>query len=76
MSKEVIYPPDTIVRKKRSGEFARIKKHCWCGNNSPTHYEAWIENSKGEFTIMVVWHDEIEFEWPPKEVFEHITLAQ
>lgn len=73
----LIYPPDTIVRNKITGEFAKIKKRCWCGgHNTPLHYEVFREDKKGELVISVYDHEEIEFEWPPKEVFEQPVLAQ
>jgi hypothetical protein len=57
------FEPDTIVRLKRSGVFAKIYKRCYCGNaNTPIHYEAWVEDRDG---ISIVDHDEVELECLP-----------
>jgi hypothetical protein len=62
---EVIFPPDTVVRIKETGQLAKIKKRCWCGgHNTPLHYEAWIEDKDWNIVITVLMDEEIEIELP------------
>lgn len=64
---EIIFKPDTVVRIKATNEFGQIKKRCWCGGqNTPLHYEVWIEGKKGDLVVAVFDHDMLEFECPPK----------
>lgn len=73
---ENVDPIDTIVRIKRTGEFARISNHGWLRPEIKKyflHYEAEIECRSPD--IWILYHDDIEFEWPPKEVFEYLIAA-
>jgi hypothetical protein len=47
MEKVIVYPVDTVVRLKKTGEFALIKNRVFLLNGSILHYEGLIE-SKGD----------------------------
>ena len=65
----VEFEPDTIVRKKYSGEFGKIVKRCICGNGqTPIHYEVLVESKReDQYHVVVINHSELEFECAPKE---------
>jgi len=55
--------PDTVVRVKRTGEFAVVIKRCFCGSGkSPIHYEVRMESGG----ISVKYHIDLEYECGPK----------
>ncbi|GHM98814.1 hypothetical protein WSM22_03040 [Cytophagales bacterium WSM2-2] len=63
------FEADTIVRIKRTGEFARIKRRCRC---TPTiigmHYDGWVNEENP--TIVVLLHEDLEFECAPRDKFK------
>lgn len=63
---EDTYPIDTVVRLKKTGEFARITKRAWLRPEIQKfflHYEAIIE-SRGD-KAFTIYHDDIELEALP-----------
>jgi hypothetical protein len=64
------YPPDTIVRLKKTGEFAIIKSLTFLkdGKNFLNYLGEIEGRPSGNYAL---YHNEIEFEWPPREVFEN-----
>jgi hypothetical protein len=57
-------PIDTIVRWKKTGEFARIVSHTYQFNGQNfLNYLAEFEDRKGPYCLM---HDDVIFECPPK----------
>ena len=62
-----VYPIDTIVRLKKTGEFARITGHGWLRPERKEfflHYYAEIEGRKGT-TWCLAHHDELVLECLP-----------
>lgn len=62
---EDVYPIDTIVRLRDTGEFARITGHNWLRPELKKHflnYFAEIEGKKGQFAV---YHSEVELEALP-----------
>ena len=59
------YPDETVVRIKKTGEFAIIKRRAFLKDGKGfLHYEAEIEGRKpGHYAL---YHDDIDVEaWPP-----------
>ena len=65
ISDSEVYPIDTIIRLKDTGEFARITGHNWLRPETNQHflnYYAIIESKEGVFAI---YHHECELEALP-----------
>jgi hypothetical protein len=60
---EDVYPLETVVRKKSTGEFAIIKEQTFLKDKAFLHYLGWIEG-KGEH-LYYLNHDDLDVEcWP------------
>lgn len=58
-----VYPVDTVVRWKRTGQFALIKSHTFQqGNVGFLNYLGEIEGKVGTYAL---YHDDLELECPP-----------
>jgi hypothetical protein len=68
MKDEDAYPPHTVVRLKKTGEFARIIKGKFLREEDPDnprhflHYLAYIEGRIGMYAL---YHDDIDLEALP-----------
>lgn|GEM_PF-1832030 len=69
---EAIYPIETIVRRKKTGEFAIIKNYNFQHDGKGFLNYLGLVEGKGE-GLYALYHDDIEFEWPPLEVFENLV---
>lgn len=59
---EDVYPPGTVVRIKKTNEFAVIRKVHRFIDGSYQHYLAFVEGKEG---LYVVYHQDIELEALP-----------
>lgn len=58
-----VYPVDTVVRLKKTGQFALIKSHTFLRDGKGfLNYLAEIEGRSGIFAL---YHDDLEFECAP-----------
>jgi hypothetical protein len=58
-----VYPVDTVVRWKKTGQFALIKSHTFLRDGKGfLNYLAEIEGRTGTFAL---YHDDLEFECSP-----------
>lgn len=63
---EDTYPLETVVRLKKTGEFALLKKKAWLRPDQQKyylHYEAIIEG-RGNDKFFAIYHDDVEPEAP------------
>ena len=66
-----VYLVDTVVRWKRTGQFALIKSHTFLRDGKGfLNYLAEIEGRNGIFAI---YHDDLEFECAPKVIHNKKT---
>lgn len=78
MKTEDIYPVDTVVRLKKTGQLALITSHNYLMNYSNfLNYYASIEGREGTYAL---YHDDIELECLPVSVSdlntEHICQSR
>jgi len=61
-----VYAADTVVRIKKTGEFARIIAPVYLMDKAFLHYHAEIEGREPG-SMWALYHDDIEFEAPPMD---------
>lgn len=60
-----VYPIDTIVRLKKTGEFAIIKQRTFLNADNFLNYLAIIEG-RGEHDLYAIYHENVDLEVLPR----------
>lgn len=63
---EDVYPIDTVVRIKKTGEFAMVKKHGWLRPERREHFLHYLAIIEGrEDGLYALYHEEVDLEALP-----------
>ena len=65
ISDSEVYPIDTIVRLKDTGEFARITGHNWLRPETNQHFLNYYAELEGKEGVFAIYHHDCELEALP-----------
>ena len=64
---EDVYPVGTIVRLRKTGEFARITQYCWLRPELQKYFLNYLAEIEGmvPLGLYAIYHDEVDLEVLP-----------